>query len=105
MRDVDGYCKENGIVVQAFSPLARGDRWNEAVLQELSTRRGKSAAQILIRYALQKGWVPLLKSENEERMRSNTDVFDFELDEEDMKLLDGLDGKKQEYFHSTLNKK
>lgn len=104
MRDVDAYCKKHGIVVQAFSPLARGGRWEEPILGELAGRHCKSAAQILIRYALQKGWVPLPKSEREEKMRENTEVFDFELSSEDMDALDGLDGKELEYFHSTLNK-
>lgn len=97
-REVVTYCQEHGIVVQAFSPLARGDRWDEPVLGELADKYGKSPAQILIRYALQKGWVPLSKSERPERMKENALVFDFVVEDEDMMMLDGLDGKKLGYF-------
>ncbi|CAN8101336.1 unnamed protein product [Discula destructiva] len=103
-RDVNVYCKEHGIVIQAFSPLARGGRWDEPILCELAGKHGKSAAQILIRHALQKGWVPLPKSGKNDRIRANTVVFDYELDDGDMKALDELDGKTQEYFDSTLNR-
>ena len=52
---------------------------------------GHISNQALIRYCLQKGWSPLPKSENPERIQANADVFGFELDEEDVKTLDGLD--------------
>lgn len=85
------YCKEHGIALQAFSPLARGNRLEEPTVVQVAERSGKSAAQVLVRYCLQKGWVPLVKSEREERIRQNADVFDFSLSEDDMTLLDGLD--------------
>lgn len=85
-------------MVQAFSPLARGDRWDEPVVAELAGKYGKSPAKLLIRYALQKGWVPLPKSERPERMKANTEVFDFAIEDGDMEMLDGLDGKKLGYF-------
>lgn len=97
-REVDAYCRKYGIVVQAFSPLARGDRWDEPVGVELADQYGRSPAQILTRYALQKGWVPLPKSERPERMKANMEVFDFAIDDDDMEMLDGLDGKKLGYF-------
>lgn len=97
-REVVAYCQEHGIVVQAFSPLARGDRWDEPVVAEMADKYGRSRAQVLIRYALQKGWVPLPKSERTERMEENAQVFDFVIEEEDVVMLDGLDGKKLGYF-------
>ncbi|KAL1857435.1 hypothetical protein Daus18300_010408 [Diaporthe australafricana] len=97
-REVDAYCQKHGIVVQAFSPLARGDRWDEPIVAEVAARCGKSPAQVLVRYALQKGWVPLPKSERSERMKANTEVYDFEIDDGDMEVLDGLDGKQLGYF-------
>lgn len=54
---------------------------------------GKSPAQVLIRYCLQKGWVPLPKSVHKDRIVENTKLYDFELSAEDMATLDGLDGK------------
>lgn len=85
-------------MVQAFSPLARGDRWDEPLVSELVDKYGKSPAQLLIRYALQKGWAPLPKSERPERIKANTDVFDFAIENGDMDLLDELDGKRLGYF-------
>lgn len=85
-------------MVQAFSPLARGDRLDEPVVSELADKYGRLPAQILIRYSLQKGWVPLPKSERPDRMKANTEVFDFTIEDGDMEVLDGLDGKKLGYF-------
>lgn len=65
---------------------------NDSVVADIAERSGKSPAQILIRYCLQKGWVPLPKSEKEERMKENTDVFRFEISEKEMASLDALDG-------------
>ena len=63
----------------------------DAIVVNIAAKSGKSLAQVLIRYCLQKGWVPLVKSEKEERMKQNTDVFGFCISEGDMALLDGLD--------------
>ncbi len=51
----------------------------------------KSTAQILIRYSLQKDWVPLPKSDNPEYIKSNADIFSFNIEQNDMKTLDDLD--------------
>jgi diketogulonate reductase-like aldo/keto reductase len=61
----------------------------------LAEKHGKTAAQVLIRYSLQKGFVPLPKSENEERIEENAHVFDFELSEGDMADLDSLGARKR----------
>lgn len=57
----------------------------------LAEKYGKSTTQVLIRYCLQKGWVPLPKSDSPERIRGNAEVFDFELEGGDVEVLDGLD--------------
>jgi diketogulonate reductase-like aldo/keto reductase len=90
-RETVEYCKEHGIVLQAFSPLTSGKRFQEPILVDISKRAGKLPAQVLIRYSLQKGCVRLVKSEKEERIRQNADVLDFSISEEDMASLDGLD--------------
>jgi diketogulonate reductase-like aldo/keto reductase len=92
------YCKEHGIVVQAFSPLARGNRLGDPAVVKLAEKYGKSPAQVLIRYCLQKGWVPLPKSEKEERIKENANVFDFSISEDDMVSLDILDRKQKPTF-------
>lgn len=57
----------------------------------MAEKYGKTTAQILIRYSLQKGWVPLPKSENPDRIVNNADVYGFDITEEDMAVLDGMD--------------
>ncbi|KAK6076516.1 aldo/keto reductase [Seiridium cupressi] len=89
------YCNEHGIILEAFSPLARGRRWDDPVVTEIAEKHAKSPAQILIRYCLQKGWVPLPKSEKDERMKENLDVFGFDISEEEVVSLDALDGQKE----------
>lgn len=78
-------------MLQAYSPLATGARLDDAALLVVAAKHDKSAAQVLVRYALQKGWVPLPKSARPDRIRENADVFGFELDEDDMAALDALD--------------
>ncbi|KAF7587322.1 hypothetical protein BBP40_007408 [Aspergillus hancockii] len=81
------WLRKRGTVIEAYSPLARGTRLNEPVLKKLGEKHNKTPAQILIRWSLQKGFVPLPKSVTADRIQENADVFDFELDEDDMKLL------------------
>lgn len=102
-QDIVQYCKDNSIVVAAYSPLSCGDHLNDPTLATVASKYKKSPAQILIRYALQKGWVPLPKSDNPERIKQNADVFDFTLSDEDMKTLDGLDrGKAGALFPANV---
>ncbi|KAG6025267.1 hypothetical protein E4U41_001577 [Claviceps citrina] len=97
------YCKDNNIVVAAYSPLSCGDNLGDPTLATIANKYSKSPAQILIRYALQKGWVPLPKSGNEERIKQNAQVFDFTLSDEDMKTMDGLDrGKAGAVFPANV---
>jgi len=92
-RPIVDYCRSHGIVVQAYTPLVRGGFANP-VLQELSKKYGKDPAQILIRWSLQHNFVPLPKSQNPDRVRSNIGVFDFEINGEDIEKLDKLDRGK-----------
>lgn len=82
--------REAGIVLQAYSPLTRGERLEDAVLMEIGRRRGKTPAQVLIRWNLQRGSVPLPKANHDAHFRENLDVFDFDLDARDMERLDAL---------------
>ncbi|CAE6392669.1 unnamed protein product [Rhizoctonia solani] len=90
-KDIVDYCKKNDIVVQAYCPIVRGEKWGHPALVGLSKKHDRSEAQILIRWSLQKGYVPLPKSTHEERIMENADVFKFELSSEDMGVLDALD--------------
>lgn len=85
-----GYCQENGIVIQAYSPLTRGERLNDTALNEIADRHNKTPGQIMIRWNLQLGTVPVIKANSEEHLRENVDVFDFELSSNDMLALDAM---------------
>lgn len=91
------YCLGRGMAVQAWSPLGgKGTSLltNEC-LAELGTKYGKSAAQIVIRWHMQRNVIPLPKSVNENRIRSNIEVTDFRLSEEDMARIRTLDENKR----------
>ena len=77
--------------MEAYSPIVRNYKANDPTLVEVAERCNKSTQQVLIRYALQKGWVPLPKTDNPDRIAANADVFDFDISPEDMNLLDSLD--------------
>ena len=86
-REMTQYCKEKNIVIQAYSPLTRRKRLNDRMLIQVAGKYHKSTAQILIRWNLQLGTVPIPKANQSKHLEENIDVFDFELDEDDMRLL------------------
>lgn len=69
----------------------RNQKAEDPDLKSIAESHGKSTAQVLLRYCLQKNWVPLPKSDNASRIAQNADLYDFELSDEDMKKLDGKD--------------
>jgi diketogulonate reductase-like aldo/keto reductase len=69
----------------------RNQKAHDPTIVGVAKKHGKTSAQVLIRYCLQKGWVPLPKSDTPSRIEENADVYGFELDDEDMKGLDDLD--------------
>lgn len=85
------YCNEHGIVIEAYSPLAHAREMDEPVIAELARKYGKTYAQIMLRWCIQKGWVVLPKSVSPERIRENIDIFDFAIEPEDMAKLATLD--------------
>ncbi|KAF5370990.1 hypothetical protein D9615_010004 [Tricholomella constricta] len=84
------YCKAHGIAVEAYCPLIRG-QFSNPVIREVSKEYGKSPAQILVRWSIQRGFVPLPKSSDPGRIKSNADIFNFELSDTAMAKLDALD--------------
>jgi diketogulonate reductase-like aldo/keto reductase len=89
--DLVAYCAANGIAVEAYSPLTKGERLDDPRLKKVAQRHGRTVAQVLIRWALDKNWVVLPKSTNPERIQKNAQVFDFELSPEDRATLDAMD--------------
>lgn len=93
-RPIVDYCREHSIVVQAYCPIMRG-KMDHPIIQTIAQNHGRDAAQVLLRWSLQKGFVPLPKSATPERIRSNAQLYDFELEPEEMEQLDGLDRGKE----------
>lgn len=89
--DIRAACARHGIVVQAYAPLVRGMRMKHKTVRALSGKYGCTPAQLLVRWSLQHGMVPLPKSVWRARMAENADVNGFEITAADMAALDGLD--------------
>jgi diketogulonate reductase-like aldo/keto reductase len=90
-RSTINLCRQHGICVECYSPLTKGARLVDPGLSLVAEKYGRSNAQILIRWGLQKGFVTLPKSSHLARVRENSEVFDFSITEEDMGHLEKLD--------------
>jgi diketogulonate reductase-like aldo/keto reductase len=84
-------CRERGITLEAYSPLGTGRHLDDREVVEIAERVGRTPAQVLIRWCLQKDTIVLPKSTHRERIEENGRVFDFELSQEDIAALDRLD--------------
>lgn len=84
------FCQENEIILQAYSPLTRTKRLDNEMLLEIGAQHGKEPAQVLIRWNLQRGTVPLPKANQRQHLEADIDVFDFELTEYETTKLDEL---------------
>ncbi|QKS72866.1 aldo/keto reductase [Paenalkalicoccus suaedae] len=85
------YCKHQGIQLEAWSPLTRGRKLDDETLLEIAKKHNKSAAQIILRWNVQKDVITIPKSVTPERIKENANIFDFELDADDMVTLATLD--------------
>jgi diketogulonate reductase-like aldo/keto reductase len=89
---VAAYSRAHGMILEAYSPLGTGRIFEVTQMKQLAEKYGRSVAQICIRWSLQRGYLPLPKSVTPARIRQNLDVFGFELDEQDVKLIADLKG-------------
>lgn len=83
-RECVEFCQKNNILVEAWSPLGRGNVLNNPLLKTIAAQHGKSVAQVAIRWVMQTGVLPLVKSVTPSRIKENIDVFDFELSQQEM---------------------
>ena len=88
LRDFDA---AHGIVTEAWSPLARGRAIGDPTLEAIGAKHGKSSAQVVLRWHIEQGLVVIPKSNSIERVRENSQVFDFELDDSDVAAIAGLE--------------
>lgn len=84
-------CEQNGIVLEAYSPLGTGRHLDSATVGEIAERLGRTPAQVLLRWCVQRGIPVIPKSTHRERIVENAQIFDFELDDDDLARLDELD--------------
>ena len=94
------YMKKNGTQIMSWGPFAEGknDYFNTPALKEIGEKHGKTTAQVALRFLLQSGVVLIPKSVHKNRMHENFDIFDFNLNEAEMKQLEALDGGKSLFF-------
>lgn len=88
---VRDYNTAHGILTEAWAPLSRGKLTEDAVIVGLAKKHGKSPAQVILRWHIQLGNLVIPKTSNPDRLAENIDIFDFELDSEDMHAIAGLD--------------
>lgn len=85
------FCKKHKIQYEAWSPLMQGKVFDLSEFKQLADKYGKSIAQVVLRYDLQKGVITIPKSDKRDRIISNADIFDFELSESDVAFIDAMD--------------
>jgi len=91
-------CESKGIKLMAWSPLMRGGEWlKNADLQSIADQYNKTVAQVIIKWHLQQGRLVIPKSQNDNRIRENFDVFDFELSDEDLDKIDQLNTDERQF--------
>lgn len=89
--NITSFCRQNNIAVQAYGPLVRALKMKDPTIGKISDGYKCSPAQLLIRWSVQHGYIPLPKSVTKERIESNAEIGFFEISAEDMTTLDGLD--------------
>ena len=102
------FCRENDILVQAWSPLGRQRVLKDALVTELAEKYQVSSARLCLRFVLQKGVIPLPKASAMERMKENQDIFSFNIEETDMYRLEtmpqtGWSGEHPDRVRMVLN--
>jgi 2,5-diketo-D-gluconate reductase B len=83
-------CRRHGLLLTAHCPLGRGRLIDDPVLAEIAGRKGKSTAQVALRWSVQRGVVPIPRSSHPQRIAANLDIFDFALDDADMARIQAL---------------
>lgn len=91
--DLVAYNKAHNILTEAYSPLGTGSIFGVKSLEEIASKHGKSVAQIVLRWSLDKGYLPLPKSVTAARIAENTELFDFDLTADDIAAIDAVKGQ------------
>nr|WP_318184130.1 aldo/keto reductase [Metabacillus idriensis] len=89
-KELQAFCKQHNIQLEAWSPLMQGKLLDDKTLSEIAEKHGKSVAQVILRWDLQNEVVTIPKSVKEHRIYDNATIFDFELSQKEMESIDGL---------------
>ncbi len=94
------YMDKYGVQIEAWAPFGegRGGLFENPEIKRIGEKYGRTAAQVMLRWNIQRGVVVIPKSTHIERMRENIDVFDFELSDEDMNFMSSLDKNESSFF-------
>lgn len=94
------YMDKYGVQIEAWAPFGegRGGLFENEILKTIGAKYGKTSAQVMLRWHLQRGVIVIPKSVHIERMKENLDVFDFTLSDEDMKIISGMDKRESSFF-------
>lgn len=101
--EVVNYCKQKGILLEAWSPLGQGEIFDNKTMQELADKYDKTVAQIALAWSLSEGFIPLPKSVHEDRIKENMAIFDVSLTEEDKDSIRHLSGMSEVPNPDTTN--
>lgn len=95
-KDLVKYCRSNGIQIESYSPLGTGKVLMSTELQKIASKYGVGIPQLVIRWNLQQGYLPLIKTTSRDKMLQNLDVFKFMISNEDMEAISGITDVKLE---------
>ena len=96
-KELRAYCKQKGVVVQAWSPLMRSVLLNDEKLSAIAAKYGVTVAQLILRWDVESGIATIPKTTNKSRMAENFGIFDFEITAEDLQRIDALDQNARQY--------
>ncbi len=95
-KETRAYCDERGIVIESYSPLMQaGEALEHPVIADLARKHDRTPAQVILRWHVQSGFIVIPKSVKPERIRENFALFDFELSEDEMRAIEGMDAGRR----------
>lgn len=101
--DIKNFCDDNNIYLEAWSPLGGGAVLGDSRLKTIADKYNKSVAQVILRWDLQRDIITIPKSVHEARITQNADIYDFELNDDDIEEINGLDVEKRSLWYGDFS--
>ncbi|USS93425.1 aldo/keto reductase [Fructilactobacillus ixorae] len=102
-KDIKDYCDRHHIWIEAWSPLGHGEALNNPAVKEIAAKYNKSTAQVILRWELQRKVITIPKSTHEEYIKQNADLYDFELSDADVALINSLDVDQRSLWYGAFS--